>query len=81
MANERGFPFIAFFDPYIIVFPLKIYLHEVLRSLELVDKLQDEQKRVVVSHCMLVQIPVVLNHPLSSVFLWHEEYGRCLFGF
>ena len=39
VANERGFPFISFFDPYVVVSPSKVYLCEVLRSLELVDEL------------------------------------------
>ena len=79
MANKRGFPFVTFFDPYVVVTPLKVYLCEILRSLELVDKLRDEQEWVIVSYGMLIQVPVVLNHLLSSVSLWHEENGGGLF--
>ena len=74
MADERGFPFITFLNPYIVVFPLKVYLCEVLRTLELVDELRDEWERVVVPYSMFIQVPVVLDHPLSSIFLQHEEY-------
>ena len=79
VANEHSFPFVSFLDSYVIVSPPKVYLHEVLRSLELVDELRDKREGVVISYCMLVQVLVVLNHPLSSVLLWHEEYGRRLF--
>ena len=79
MANESGLPFITFLNPYIVVSPTEVYLREVLQSLELVDELRDEWERVVVSYCMLVQVPVVLNHPLSTVLLRHEEHGRSLF--
>ena len=78
VADERCFPFIAFLNSYVIVTPLKVYLREVLQSLELVDKLQDEQERVIVSHCVLIEVPVVLHHLLLSVFLWHKEHGRRL---
>ena len=80
MADERGFPFITFLDPYVVVTPPEVYLCEVLQSLELVDELRDEQEQVVVSYCMLIQVPVVLNHPLLSVFLRHKEYRGHLFG-
>ena len=30
MANERGFPFITFLNPYVVVAPPEVYLHEVL---------------------------------------------------
>ena len=75
MADERGFPFVSFFNPYIIVTPPEVYLREVLRTLEFADKLRDERERVVVPHSVLVQVPVVLDHLLSSIFLRHEEYG------
>ena len=39
VADERGFPFVSFFDLYVVVSPSKVYLCEVLRSLELVDEL------------------------------------------
>ena len=78
MADERGFPLVSLLNPNVVVSPAKVYLCEVLQSLELVDELQDEWKRVVVPNCMLVQVPVVLNHSLSSVFLRHEEYGGSL---
>ena len=81
MADKRSFPFVTFFDPHVVVSPPKVYLHEVLRSLELVDELRDERERVIVLYCILVQVPVVLNHPFSSVFLQHEEYRRRLFRF
>ena len=80
MANKRGFPFVTVLDPDVVVSPQKIYLCEVPRSLELVDELRDEWKRVIVPYCVLVQVPVVLHHPFSSIFLRHEEYGRRLFG-
>ena len=80
VADERGFPLVSFLDPYVVITPLKVYLCEVLRSLELVEKLRDEQERIIVPYCVLVQVPIVLNHPLSSIFLWHEEYWRRLFG-
>ena len=54
VADERGFPFVTLLDLYIIVSPPKVYLHEIARSFELVDELQDEQERIVVSHCVLV---------------------------
>ena len=79
MADERGFPFVTFFNPYVVVTPPKVYLREVLQTFELVDELRDEQERVVVPHSVFVQVPVVLNHSLSSVFLWHEEHGGGLF--
>ena len=77
VADKCCFPFITFLNPHVVV--LKIYLCEVLRSLELVDELRDEWERVVVLHHVLIEVPVVLYHPLSSIFLWHEEHGRCLF--
>ena len=80
MADERGFPFISFLNPYVVVSSPKIYLHEVLRTFELVNELRDERERVVVPHGVLVQVPVILNHPLSSVLLRHKEYRGCLFG-
>ena len=79
MADKRSFPFVTFLNSYVVVSPPKVYLCEVLRSLELVDKLRDEWERVVVPYCVLVQVPVVLNHLLSSVFLRHEEYRGGLF--
>ena len=79
VADERCFPFITFLNLYVVVFPPKVYLREVLRSLELVDKLRDEWERVVVPYCVLVQVPVILNHPLPSVLLRHEEYRGGLF--
>ena len=54
MADERGFPFVTLLDPYVVVAPPKVYLREVLRPLELVDVLQDEQERVVVPYCVFV---------------------------
>ena len=81
MADKRGFPFVSLLNPYIVVAPPKVYLREVLRTFEFVDELQDEQKRIVVPHCMFIQIPVVLNHPLSSILLWHKEHGGGLFRF
>ena len=80
MADERGLPFVTFFNPYIIVSPPKVYLCEVLRALELVDKLRDEWEGVVVPNHVLVQIPVILHHPFSSILLQHEEYRGSLFG-
>ena len=74
VADEGCFPFITFLNPYVIVSPPKVYLREVLRSLELVDELRDEWKRIVVPHCVLIEVPVVLHHLFSSIFLQHEEY-------
>ena len=79
MTDECCFPFITFLDLHIVVPPPKVYLREVLRSLELVDELQNERERVIVSYSVLIEVPVVLDHLLSSVFLWHKEYRRCLF--
>ena len=36
MADKRGFPFVTFLDPYIVVSPPKVYLCEVPRALEFV---------------------------------------------
>ena len=79
MADEHGFPFVTFLDTDVVVTPPEIDLCEVLGSLELVDELRDERERVVVSYCVLVQVPVILNHPLPSVLLRHEEYRGGLF--
>ena len=54
VADECGFPFVTFLDPNIVVSPLKVYLREVLQSLELVNELQDERERIVVSYGMLI---------------------------
>ena len=54
MADERGFPLVTFLDPYVVVSPPKVYFREVLRSLELVNELQDEREGVVVSYCVLI---------------------------
>ena len=75
MTYECGLPFVPFFDSDIVVSPPEINLGEVLRSLELVDKLGDEGERVVIPNHMLIQILIVLHHPLPTIFLWHEEYG------
>ena len=58
----------------VVVSPSKIDLCEVLRSFEFVDELGDEQERVVVPNCVFVQIPIILDHLLPSIFLRHEEY-------
>ena len=39
VTDEHCFPFVTFLNPYIIVSPSNVYLHEVLRSLELVNEL------------------------------------------
>ena len=79
MAYECGLPFVSFLDMDVVISPLEINLHEVLRSLEPVDELGNEWERVVVLNCVLVQIPVVLHHPFLAVLLWYEEYrGGCL---
>ena len=54
MANERGFPFVTFLDPYVVISPMKVYLCEVLRSFELVDELRDKQERVIVPYGMFI---------------------------
>ena len=79
MTNELCFPFVAFLVLYVVVSPLKVYLREVLQSLELVNKLQDERETVIVLHSVLIEVPIVLYHPFSPIFLRHEEYRQHLF--
>ena len=75
MTYKHGLPFVPFFDSDIVVSPPEINLGEVLRSLELVDKLRNERERVVVLNCMLIQIPIVLHHLFPTILLQYEEYG------
>ena len=54
VADKGSFPSISFLDANIVITPLKIYLHKILRSLELVDELGNERKGVVVSNHMFI---------------------------
>ena len=78
VTDEGGFPLISFLDPNVVVPPPKVYLGEVLEPLELVDKLGDEGKEVVVSNCVVVQVVIVLHHPFMTILLQHKEYGTSL---
>ena len=81
MTYKGGLPFISFLYSDIVVPPSKIDLHKELRSFELVDKLRDKGQRVVVPNHMFVQMPIILHHPLVTIFLGYEEDRRRLFGF
>ena len=75
VADEGSFPFVSFFDAYVVVTPPKIYFGEVLRALEFVNELRDERERIVVPNCVFIQIVIVLYHLLPTVLLGDKEYG------
>ena len=78
MAGESGLPFVAFFDPNIVVSLAEIHLGEQLSSLQLLGQLSDKGEWIVVLDCVFVKIVVVLYHSLLSIFLRDEEYRRSL---
>ena len=80
MTYESSLPFVSFLNSDIVVSPPEIDLCKVLRSFEFIDELRNEWEGVVVPNHVLVQIPVILHHPFSSILLQHEEYRGSLFG-
>lgn len=54
VADEGSFPFVSFFDVYVVVTPLKINLCEILGALEFVDELGDDGEQIVAPYGMFV---------------------------
>ena len=75
VAHKCHFPFITFLDSDIIVSPLEIHFGEHLSPFELIDKLENERKGVVIFNHVLVQIVIVLYHTLFPILFGYEEHG------
>ncbi|KAG5348178.1 hypothetical protein C0989_010882, partial [Termitomyces sp. Mn162] len=57
---EGHLSLISFLNAHIVVTPLDVQFSEVLCTLEVVDELGDERKRIMVLYCHGVEYPIVL---------------------
>ena len=77
VGDEGGFPLMSVFNSDIIVSPSDIKLGEDFCSLEFVDKVGNEGKRVCVTDSVFVDIAIVLTGLEATIFLFDkEERGR-----
>ena len=80
MSDEGCFPLVFIFDSYIIVSPADIKLGKDFGILWVVNEIRDQGKGVGVTDGMFVDVAVVLTGTKSSILLFDEEEGRCLWG-
>ncbi len=72
---EGGLPFVAFFDPDIVVSPPYVELGEERSTLELFQDRFDQGERIVVVDRLFVQLSVVLDGSEFPILLFNEEEG------
>ncbi|KAG5729114.1 hypothetical protein E4T56_gene3167 [Termitomyces sp. T112] len=65
---EGSLPLISFLDAHIVVTPPDVQFSEVLCTLEVVDKLGDEEERVMVLHYHCIEYPHPYLHVFEDVF-------------
>jgi hypothetical protein len=82
-SEERGFPFVPFSYPDIVVPPSDVELSEESASHQSVDDLGNERRDVPVADCPFVEGSVVLHRTKLAILLFdEEEVGRIgAFGF
>ena len=78
MRYERSFPFVAFLDLDVVIAPAKIHLCEELTTLQLVNKLREQGKWIIIFNSELIYVSVILHHVLLSILFWNKEDERHL---
>ena len=78
MGNEGCFPLVAILDSHVVVSPMNVEFGEDFGISQFVDEIRDEGKGVGVTDGMFVDISVVLARAKSSVLLFNEGEGGCL---
>ena len=78
MGDKGCLPLMAIFDLHIVVSPTNVEFGEDFGISQFVDKIRDEGKGVSVTDGMFIDVVVMLAGMESSIFLFEEEEGRCL---
>ena len=78
--DEGGFPLVSILDLDIVIFPANIKFGEDFCSLEFADKVRDEGKGICITYCVLINIVRVLAGTKTTIFLFNEKEGECLWG-
>ena len=81
VGAECGLPFITFLDVDIVVPPVDIELGEVACTLETIDKVGNERKRIDILDSLCIECAIVLDKSERSILLLDEEYWCCHGGF
>ncbi len=61
MAFKGGFPFVTMFDTNVVVTPVDIEFHKIVRRLKFVYKVQNEGEQEGVFYCDIVELSVILD--------------------
>ena len=80
VSNEGHFLLMTVFDVDIIVPPMNVEFGEVVSDFQLVDKVGDERKGVVIVGGVFIKVLVVLTGAKFAILLFDKEEGRCLGG-
>ena len=78
MGDEGCFSLVAILDLHVVVSPTNIEFGEDFGILQFVNEIGDEGKGVGVTDGMFVDVSIVLARAKSSVLLFNEEKGGCL---
>ena len=80
MSDKGGFSLVFIFNTDIIIPLVNIKFGEDFHSLEFVDEIGDEEKRVCVVNSVFVDIVIVLTGTKTTIFLFDKKEEGCLWG-
>jgi len=75
IRDESGLPFIALFDPDIVIPPVYVQLGEYFRVLDLVYEFRDQGEGISVLHSQSIEFPIILDRSKVTWLLFDKEEG------
>ena len=80
IGDESSLPLMSVFDMDIVIPPSDVKFGENLCSLEFINKIRDEWERVCIVNHVFIDIAIVLTRADTTILLFNEEEGGCLWG-
>ena len=73
MSGKSSFPSVLFKDLKVIITVMKVQFGKELGTLEMVNKVGDEEEEVCIANCPGVDVSIVLNHVFGVILFWDKE--------